>query len=374
MKYNIGISEKKRILEMHSKEKKFLIKEQNEDLYDRLQSFINNGYIKKPASVVKMNSTKPDLAYAIKKESTKTPGTFKYFFIDGRVGGMVDGKFTFEQKPWNVGEYNRFLKNKEIETKNTENTAEITKLKGEGWKTESELAQIPKEQLNNPNLYLKNTEYGVTLYKSKTEENRPGGYTERQKSFLQTYRNSGLHPKNEFPNEIHTTLDCQTPPNYEGLFPKGFEVCRDPNSGGKLPKYYAGDERDTVGNSEIPNKSESSATNEEPKTKNELKQSIESMGDPEFAKQMMAQTKKKDFCRVEIKKFYQAWRNKMVITDAAFRNQKSLTQECVNQHRFEGLGGLFGKTDNYIRALTGRGKPGEGPAPKNKFRLDPPND
>lgn len=355
MKSNISISEKKRILEMHSKEKKILIKEQNEDLYNRLKSFIDNGYIKEPAKVVKMNATKPDLAYAIKKESTKTPGTFKYFFIDGRVGGMVDGKFTFDQKKWNVGEYNRYLKDKEITTKNTENTAEITKLKNEGWKTESDLTQIPKEQLNNPNLYLKNTEYGVTLYKSKTEENRPGGYTDRQKSFLQAYRNSGLHPKNEFPNEIHTTLYCETPPNYEGLFPKGFEVCRDKNSEGKLPKYYAGDDN-----------------KKEPKTKNELKQSIESMGDPEFFRQMMAQTKKKDFCRVEIKIFYQAWRNKMVITDAAFMNQKSLTQECVNQHRFEGLGGLLGKTDNYIRALTGR-EQGKGPAPGNKFRLDPPN-
>jgi hypothetical protein len=364
MKYNINTSEKKRILDMHSKQKKFLVREQSEkSLYDKLQSFIESNYIHQPAKVVKMKSSKPDLSYAIKKESTKTPGTFKYFFIDGRVGGMVDGKFVFDKRRWPVDGYDRFLKNKEIESANTANTAEINKLKKGGWDTESELLQsgIPKDDLLNPNLYLKNTSYGVTLYKSKVDEDRPGEYSARQKSFLDDYRKDYYHPKNEFPNEIHSTLNCKPVLNSEGLFPKGFLVCQDPNNLKGLPKFYAGDKKE----------------NQNTQTNQNNVNNTDS-----FATQQTSQTKTKEQCKAAINGFYNAWYNGDEITDSSFGNRKNLVQKCVNQYKDDFgcskiLGKIFDKSDcntkKQILVLTGRkSTEGKGPAPSSPYRLKPP--
>ena len=98
MKVLINEEEKKIILEMHSKEKKnkvVLEQAANSQSVDaQLQSFITNGSVKN-GKVVQMNSTNPQLQYAIEQESTKTPGKFRYLFIDKRVGTFENGTFTF---------------------------------------------------------------------------------------------------------------------------------------------------------------------------------------------------------------------------------------------------------------------------------------
>jgi hypothetical protein len=67
---------------------------------DQLEVFITNGCAKN-SKVVKMTSSNPQKQFAIKQESTKTPGKFRYFFIDKTVG-MTDetGKFQILPNKW----------------------------------------------------------------------------------------------------------------------------------------------------------------------------------------------------------------------------------------------------------------------------------
>jgi hypothetical protein len=100
--FNIEESEKSRILSMH----KSLLKEQNsttktKTIDQQLEEFITNGcFPNGNPKVVPMNSTNPVKTYAIKIESTKTPGKFRYFFVDKTVGEMEGGTFKFLKDPW----------------------------------------------------------------------------------------------------------------------------------------------------------------------------------------------------------------------------------------------------------------------------------
>jgi hypothetical protein len=118
-KLNLQESEKNRILLMHR-----VIKEQSspvtgtpaapeipvapkaptpdapKSIEEQLTVFITNGCAKN-GKVVKMRSTSPEKQFAIKQESTKTPGKFRYLFIDNTVG-MTDetGKFQILPNKW----------------------------------------------------------------------------------------------------------------------------------------------------------------------------------------------------------------------------------------------------------------------------------
>ena len=100
MKFNIEESEKSRILAMH----KSLLKEQSstvKDIEQQLQELITNGcFPNGNPKVVPMNSTNPQKTHAVRIESTKTPGKFRYFFIDKTVGEMEGGTFKFLKDPW----------------------------------------------------------------------------------------------------------------------------------------------------------------------------------------------------------------------------------------------------------------------------------
>jgi hypothetical protein len=102
MKIN-SITQKDRelILEMHSKMKKPLVLEQvTPDLKTKLNKILSDGCVK-GGKIVPIQSTNPALAFAIKQESTKTPGKFRYFFADNRIGIFDDnGKFQFSPSKW----------------------------------------------------------------------------------------------------------------------------------------------------------------------------------------------------------------------------------------------------------------------------------
>jgi hypothetical protein len=76
--------------------KKPLISEQVvADLKGQLNKILTDGCVKN-GKIVTMQSKNPALQFAIKQESTKTPGKFRYFFADRRVGIFDDnGKFQF---------------------------------------------------------------------------------------------------------------------------------------------------------------------------------------------------------------------------------------------------------------------------------------
>ena len=72
--------EKNAILEMHSKLKKPLISEQVVgDSEAKLTKMLADGCVKN-GKIVEMDSPNPVYQFAIKQESTKTPGKFRFFF------------------------------------------------------------------------------------------------------------------------------------------------------------------------------------------------------------------------------------------------------------------------------------------------------
>lgn len=99
MKFIIEESEAKRILSMHQS-----LKEQTttptKTIREQLQDLVDNGCVT-GGTVVAMTATNPNKQFAIKKESSKTPGKFGYFFIDYTYGSVgEDGKFQMAKEKW----------------------------------------------------------------------------------------------------------------------------------------------------------------------------------------------------------------------------------------------------------------------------------
>jgi hypothetical protein len=107
MKILIKEEEKNVILEMHSKIKNNkIVSEQasSTGIDAQLQAFIDDGRVAN-GKVVQLNSTNPQLKFAIKQESTKTPGKFRYLFIDKRIATLENGKFVFmKDAVWQPGQ------------------------------------------------------------------------------------------------------------------------------------------------------------------------------------------------------------------------------------------------------------------------------
>jgi len=107
MKILIKEEEKNVILDMHSKMKNNkIVSEQvsSTGIDTQLQSFIDDGRVVN-GKVVQLNSTNPQLKFAIKQESTKTPGKFRYLFIDKRIATLENGKFVFmKDSVWQPGQ------------------------------------------------------------------------------------------------------------------------------------------------------------------------------------------------------------------------------------------------------------------------------
>ena len=61
----------------------------------QLEKFLSSGCVK-DGVIVSMQSTNPSLQFAIKQESSRTPGKFRYVFVDKRIGAFNEnGKFEF---------------------------------------------------------------------------------------------------------------------------------------------------------------------------------------------------------------------------------------------------------------------------------------
>jgi hypothetical protein len=81
---------------LNYKMKKSVISEQTtSNLREKLEKFLSDGCVKNGV-IVSMQSTNPLLQLAIKQESTRTPGKFRYVFSDNRIGSFNEnGKFEF---------------------------------------------------------------------------------------------------------------------------------------------------------------------------------------------------------------------------------------------------------------------------------------
>jgi len=338
MRYIQDINEKKRILEMHSKMKKVPINEQVEDLKGNLQSMIDNGFIKSPATVVQMQTTNPKLQFAVKKESVKTPGTFKYFFVDGRVGSFVNNKFVFDKNKWNVAAFEEFLRNKKIQNATTTNRTEIDRVKQEqGWKERGEL-NVSDVDLANENRWEKTQVAGVTLYREKARVTASTGYSEDVNSILTYLRNQGWQTAEEVPAFLRIPTNSkkvsELHPDWKQYFPTDITM------------YYNDEVRTQTG------------PDDTGRLKTVLK-SIENLTE--------------DQCKDKIDELYQGYRYSPASVPTPELSEKvKQVQYCVRKFDFDKL--IYSKTRRKIFVLAGYSSKNDVGTPRNSpYRITLPN-
>ena len=191
MKILIEDVEKNSILEMHSKMKKnkVILEQVQPEIDAQLQSFVDDG--RALGTVVPMNSTNPQLKFAIKQESTKTPGKFRYLFIDKRVGMMENGKFIFvKDAVWSPGPA-RPKVDPNAEDMKTDFERELAT---GNWKDRKDI-NIPDSELVQT--YEQHPKH-KNLWKKKATVNKSSGFTEDQQAFIDSWTGSTDETKNKF--------------------------------------------------------------------------------------------------------------------------------------------------------------------------------
>lgn len=289
--YNITQKDRKSILEMHSKMKKPLISEQVDvDLKNKLNKILTDGCVKN-GEIVTMQSKNPKLQFAIKQESTKTPGKFRYFFADGRVGNFDDnGKFQFLPGKLDCTEVQQATQQATV------NTDIARELEQYGWKERKDI-EVTDTELSQ--LYQKHPKYN--LYKLKVSTAKTGGYTPEQQAFINQWR------KNEEDGGETGYVEKLTPEQLaSGTYQKvKVEGSEQYFPGGLIMYKPAAKEQD------------------------------------------------KKLCRDKVKLYYKYWKDKREdITQSKFDQLKSQVQACANQHKGK-WGGMFSNVDNYIEELQG---------------------
>jgi hypothetical protein len=303
--------EKNTILEMHSKLKKPLISEQVVgDTKSKLSKMLDDGCVKN-GKIVEMESKNPVLQFAIRQESTKTPGKFRYFFADNRVGSFDgNGKFEFSASKWscNASQQAKFdASTKEKET--IVNTDIARELEQYGWKKRGDIA-VTDTELGQ--LYQKHPKYD--LYKLKINNAKVGGYTEEQQAFIDLWKQKEYVEKLTPEQLALGTYKQVKVSGSEGLFPGGLIMYR--------PAV-------TV---------------------------------PEISE-----------CKDNIKQYYEAFKNRSEeLTDSEFNKLKPVVQGCIDKYNGK-WGGIFSNVDNYVKVLTGDAPGGPlSTGEDSKFRLKSP--
>jgi hypothetical protein len=309
-KFIIEESEKSRILSMH----KSLLKEQTEQtepsLKDKLQQFINDGcFPNGNPKVVSMKTSNPQKSFAIKIESTKTPGKFRFFFIDNSVGEMENNSFRFLDTPWECDQ--NAVKNKTSISSNIEN------LKKEGgWKTYEELiASDTKENIMNPLMYEKKIVDGIALYRRTSGKGITGGLDERQQKVVDKWKTQGAKLEKELDAEqAKTWVKKLVSSKSEGLFSEDFYMYFPPT---------------VVTDTEITTRFEDAVREQTPESADDCKKTVEA--------------------------YYMAFKKKKQIEPNMLNAMKEKVQACKNE--FYGSWGAFkgGNTiDEYLDMLSGK--------------------
>lgn len=159
---------KEEILELHNKNKthKMVLNEQAGDIRSKLQSMIDKGQVTNVVGIAELETSNPDRRFAIKKKSTKNPGTFVYLFHDFKYGYFgPDGKFSYGNGVWTPSEPkptppsvdDRF-KQAEIDAYKKKNNA---KTKEEAISSGWDLTNLNKITLHGVDLYMQGSSSGV---------------------------------------------------------------------------------------------------------------------------------------------------------------------------------------------------------------------
>ncbi len=307
--------EKDIILEMHSKLKKPLISEQVVgDAKSKLTKMLADGCVKN-GKIIELQSKNPVLQFAIKQESTKTPGKFRYFFADNRVGTFDgNGKFEFSPSKWSCNAVQQATLDASTVTQQAANTEDINRVKTEGgWKEASEI-KTTRENLENPKMFEKKVVSGVTLYRSIISSGVTGGLTDEQIKIIKKYTDLG--------GKLRKDLDAEEAQTWTSkvVYPAGTLFSQD------LVMFFPPSNIAGAEGANIEDQFNKAITNQTP-------------------------TSKKD-CKNTVEAYYQAWKTKKRIEPNTFIPMKEKVQACVNE--FDGKwGGMLSSIDNYVETLRG---------------------
>jgi hypothetical protein len=295
-------SEKKEILEMHSKMKKNVILEQANSAKDQLQGLLDNKCVPF-GTVVQLRTTNPQLQFAIKQESKKNPGQIRYLFIDNSIGNLENGKIVYSTNKWKCS-----APPQEVQQQSEDVQYNIAKAKEDGWREMHELRKEnvdtnrldvthDKQQIGNVILYrTKNRGAEVNTSLSSKEINAD------QQSFVDKWEKEGY--RFNVPLVERGTLTKITPEELgapKGLFPAGSYFYYDP----------------------------SSVTSRARKGENELELLLK------------AQTPDRGACKDYIKDYYRAFTTSAVLDQSTMTNMRNFVQKC--SRTYKGKWGLGGK-------------------------------
>jgi hypothetical protein len=326
---NINQIERDRILEMHSKFKKSLISEQVDDLKTKLDKFLSDGCVKN-GEIVQLQTKNPALQYAIRQESTKTPGKFRYFFADYRVG-IFDGsgKFQFSPSKWSCAGVQQATAAAATAATAASNAADTSLVQQEGGWAEAKDIKTTRENLENPQMFEKKVVNGVTLYRSIINKGVTGGLTPEQIKVVKKYTDLG--------GKLRKDLDAEEAQTWTSkvVYPAGTLFSQD------LVMFFPPSNVKGTEGSKVDSEFKKAVTNQTPTSKSD--------------------------CRDTIEAYYEAWRTKQRIEQSTLLPMKEKVQACANY--FEGKwGGALSKIDNYIEIL--RGDREGGPLSDSKWRIE----
>jgi hypothetical protein len=312
---NINQIERDTILEMHSKFKKSIISEQVDDLKTKLDKFLSDGCVKN-GKIVQLQTKNPALQYAIKQESTKTPGKFRYFFADYRVGIFdSSGKFQFSPSKWSCAGVQQATAAAATAATAAANAADTALVQQEGdWKEAKDI-RTTRENLENPLMFEKKVVNGVTLYRSVPGSGIVSGLDPKSQSIIDKWKLKGAKLKGELdPEELKTWSSRVVSPASEGYFSQD------------LVMYFPPENVVGADGASIEQQFNSAVSSQTPSSKGDCKNTIEA--------------------------YYQAYVTKKRIQPNAFEPMKEKVQACANE--FNGKwGGVLSRIDNYVDILRG---------------------
>ena len=328
--YNITQTDRESILEMHTKMKKPLISEQvDTDLKTKLNKILTDGCVKN-GKIVTLQTKNPALQFAIKQESTKTPGKFRYFFADGRAGIFdANGKFEFLSGKLDCTEVQQAATQAANAVTQAANAADTALVQQEGGWQEAKDIKTTRENLENPKMFEKKVVNGVTLYRSVISSGVTAGLTPEQIKVIKKYTDLG--------GKLRKDLDAEEAQTWSSkvVYPAGTLFAED------LVMFFP--PKNVVGadGGNIEQQFTKAISNQTPTSKRDCKDTIEA--------------------------YYEAWRTKKRIEPNTLLPMKEKVQACANE--FEGKwGGVLSRIDNYVEVL--RGDREGGPLSDSKWRIE----
>jgi hypothetical protein len=234
---NITQIDRESILEMHSKMKKPLISEQVvTDLKSQLNKILTDGCVKN-GKIVTMQTKNPALQFAIKQESTKTAGKFRYFFADGRAGIFnADGKFEFLLGKLDCTEVQQAAAQAVTAATQSEIDSKIATEMKKGWKKLETLKAEGVDLTTLDKVFDKIVIGNVALFRPKgssttfTSGTSTADFNNNQQSFVDTFIAKGykLNPTRLEQNSLVKVTGEQLGAPAD-LFPNGLVMWYDPN-------------------------------------------------------------------------------------------------------------------------------------------------